>query len=234
MTASEGIALLVAVLGLAGTFQQFVAVPLLWKVCALLVAGAGLAWILARRLSSWSAAEPKMGFGDGRLLRRGWTRFATVVGLFLVSLGFAGGTMLVVWFYAINIFETRNQSDQLVVWIHGSLVPADVIEVLPPPYPEARCAPVDASGEASLRAATVMSGWESPTPQLKLTSFSYPQRQGIVCRREITIGRFDVRAEPRHVDVLLPGRRLTYFLGIAVIWGILWIAFSIYAIARSR
>lgn len=234
MAIAERIALFVAVFSLAGAFQGFIAVDLVWKLVGLAVSGGVVLWVSAQWLASWSAIKSQPGFAVGAPRRIKFSRTAAFAALSVLCMAFSAGTVLVLCFYAVNVLATIGPGDRVELWVHASLLPSGKVTLQIPPRSQSRCTPVDPARDPSNRAATVMIDWDSPNPQLQLTNFSYPQRQGISCSPRVSIDRFFISHEPPGVDIFFPERRLKYVWIIAIFWGVLWITSVFYVLFRSR
>lgn len=229
MKLSEIIALVVAVLGLAGAFQGFFAVDLFSKLIALAAGESIVLWVAARRLKDWGKTKPSPGFAQ--LSSRPRLKLGSMIlAPGIICLFFSMAAWFVLWLYAINI-ETSNSGDRVVFWIHGSRQATEKLLVSYPRATEAECRP---ETDPNYRASTAMVEPDGPNPRLDIRNFAYPQSQGLSCLKGTTVKQLRFEPKPSTVEILNPERRLTYETCIFIFGGILWIASIFYVVFQSR
>jgi hypothetical protein len=231
MRLGEIIALILAVVGLGGAFQTFFTVDFYTKLIALAVAASTAVWIASGRLADWirRKSNPRLRKGSPHLRKMKLLAATCALGTTCFAASSAG--YLIVRFYAINIDLTVASNDKAVLWISGARQVAAKLTVLVPPPGEFRCEPV---GDSNYPAASVMYNWDSSNPQLQISNFCFPQRQGLSCGSRTSPDYFIFRVEPPNLDVLSPRRRGSYQTLILALGGALWISSTIFVSFRSR
>lgn len=157
-----------------------------------------------------------------------------IISLGVICGAFSAVAFLVTRIYAINIEESIQENGQVIFWIHGSRQVASDFTVLVPTSNESRCKPVDCASGSIYRAITTMVDWNTLNPQLKITNFSYPQCQGLLCGPGLTIDRLTFRTNPPNIDILIPEHQRKYRVIILIFGGVSWIASICFVIFRSR
>lgn len=153
MKLAEIIALIGAVLGLAGALEGFFTVSFFTKLVWLAVVGGLAFWIAARWLTDWTKVRSPIGLVVNSPSRSYTKLAAAILALSIICFCFLVGTWAVLWFYAINIEVAVIPSDRVDFWIHGSRQVASKLTILVPPGGEFDCEPIGDSGH---RAQTVI------------------------------------------------------------------------------
>lgn len=228
MKLSEVIAIVIALLGLAGAFQGFVAVDLYTKLITISVSEGLVLWIASRQLAEWAKAEKPKGFTSqpkSRPLRKP----TAIAALAIIAVLFSIIAWQTVRIYAINI-ETSQQADRFVLWIFAPTQLVNELTISVPLASQGNCRPVN---DARCPAKPEMVDWDSSNPMLRLTEFSYPQRQGISCSSLVSSGQFRFDPQPSTIQVFQPERRITFVSLIAIFGGVTCLLFVVLVFLRS-
>jgi hypothetical protein len=229
MKFADLIALVVAVLGLAGALEGFLKVQFSTTLIALAVIGALIFFVTARRLAEWIKVKFKPGYNIGGSHRSGLKILFAILALGLIGFCFVSLGYWVIETYAVNIEDPIVTEGRGELWIRGSRQLANQIEVLLPLRSEFKCGP---HSETTAQVGVV--NLDKPDPSLKTTNFRDPQRLGISCRPPVTVDRFIFKVEPPTLEVLPPDRRLKLKKRFIYLGGALWILSGVFVIWQSR
>lgn len=228
MKPSEVIAIVVAFLGLAGAFQGFVAVDLYTKLITIAVSEGLVLWIASRRLAEWARTKKSTGFGSqprSRPLKKPMAAAA----LAIIAVLFSIGAWQTVWLYAVNI-EIYRKADQLVLWVSAPMQLVNQLDVSVPLASRANCMPED---DPRYPAHPEMFAWDSSNPILRLTDFSYPQRQGLSCSSSVASAEFGFIQQPATIQVFRPERRRAFLALTLAFGGVTWLLSVVWVFCRS-
>lgn len=223
----------VALLGLAGAFETFSKVGLIWKLGAMGVSGVVLINLAATGLAPWAKPRRIPGFGPAPTRSAGRMALGAS-GLAAIAFLVAAAGCVIVHFYGIEVADLSGSPGMLEASIRGAVPVTDRLMVLLPPSGQAKCFPKDLTPDPDQQARVTSVSPNSPTPWLDITEFRYPQIVGVVCSPRVELSSITLRTEPADVAVFRPGEASLYYRLIIWLGGALWLAGTMLLWLRSR
>lgn len=221
MSRTEIIGLIITLLSLAGSLETFGGVAFSWKLIATGIAAVTVLWLVAGRLARWVRPSHSPGFGPTGPSTPYGRHVVSIIVLVVVSASFVGGAWLIVLFYTLNVEENPISNDQFEFWLRAPVQVAEKLTVHLPSRTKAACDPIEP--QAREQADVTLVDFNTLNPQLQISNFSHPQRQGLRCRPRIDPDDIKVRVAPPTIEIFFPGDRLRYLVGIISTGGVLWI-----------
>jgi len=233
MEMAEIIQIIVAILGLAGAFETFSKVGVIWKLAAVAVSGILLINLAATALARWAKPKPDIGFGPGSP-RPGSRIVLGLLGLAAIAFATAALGWAIVYFYGIGVVELSSAQERLEVGIRGAVPVTTQLDVLLPPRKDAKCQPLPPSERDQEVGDVRTQDLDTQNPSLVIKQFRYPQVVAFGCSPRVDLSVIAFRPDPADVEIFPPSKASLYNQVITLIGGALWLVGISLLSRRSR
>jgi hypothetical protein len=217
---SAAIGLALSVLSVGGAFDTFTSVGLLPKLIVAALAAA----LIIFSAASWLAkhirpAQENVGFGLHQEGRSKLRFFLFAMLLAVLCVGFTWFAWYLTERFTLQLLE-KIEADKSATLLIAPDASVDSVTIELPRKQDSACDWHDRSEGNFPRLSIQMISWDSPTPELQIDSFVYPQRVEIDCKPPRVIRRISM---PARTTMYLSDDLWTIRLIILAAGGLIWL-----------